>query len=205
VQGAIDQAQAGGTIYICPGTYNESLTITKNLTLIGAGSGDGAEDTVLDADSSGRVVAIHRDQLGNPAVVELQNIRITGGDATGEDLPDGGGIYNKGGDLTLETCGVSQNHASRGGGIFTEDGLVTITNSDVQSNSAVGQGGGIHNGFGQVTLNGGSVMLNTAGEGGGIYNDFGIVTLNGTTVDNNFVNDSENNCAPPDSVTGCSD
>src|SRR5579885_2309500 len=52
---AIANAGAGDTISIAPGTYHELITINKNLTLQGAGSGS----TVLDGTaSSGSVITI---------------------------------------------------------------------------------------------------------------------------------------------------
>ena len=42
IQTAIDAASSGDTIYVCEGTYNESLTINKTLTLDGAQFGNDA-------------------------------------------------------------------------------------------------------------------------------------------------------------------
>ena len=53
IQAAINAASAGSTIYVCPGTYSESLTINKPLTLLGAQYGSDARtrsglETVID-------------------------------------------------------------------------------------------------------------------------------------------------------------
>ncbi len=37
IQQAVTAVPAGGTVKVCPGTYPEQVTITKNLTLIGIG------------------------------------------------------------------------------------------------------------------------------------------------------------------------
>ena len=55
IQAAINAASANDTIYVCPGSYNESLTINKPLTIDGAQYGVDArtrsvpDETVLDA------------------------------------------------------------------------------------------------------------------------------------------------------------
>ena len=36
ISAAITAAPAGSTIYVCPGTYSEAVTVTKNVTLLGA-------------------------------------------------------------------------------------------------------------------------------------------------------------------------
>jgi hypothetical protein len=188
VQRAIDLAPAGGIVYICPGTYNETIVINKNLTLIGAGSGESPADTVLNANGAGRVVtATSGFNLG------LESIRITGGIVTG----DGGGIYFFGDgeqkSLTMTDCVVSANRADgsfdsgRGGGIFNEDGKLAMTGCSVVGNSAFATGGGIYTELGSVTLDGSSVTgRNAAKRGGGIYNDAGTVTLrsNSSVTDN---------------------
>ena len=57
IQAAINAASANDTIYVCPGTYNESLTINKPLTIDGAQYGVDArtrsvpDETVLNATS----------------------------------------------------------------------------------------------------------------------------------------------------------
>ena len=55
IQAAIDAASANDTIYVCPGTYNESLTVNKPLTIDGAQYGVDArtrsvpDESVLNA------------------------------------------------------------------------------------------------------------------------------------------------------------
>lgn len=54
IQSAIDAVSAGATIYVCEGTYNESLTINKPINLDGAqydvnaGTRDGSAETVIN-------------------------------------------------------------------------------------------------------------------------------------------------------------
>jgi pectin methylesterase-like acyl-CoA thioesterase len=48
IQAAVTAVSIGGTVKVCPGTYPEQVTITKNLTLIGivSGTSDSAVVTV---------------------------------------------------------------------------------------------------------------------------------------------------------------
>jgi pectin methylesterase-like acyl-CoA thioesterase len=52
IQAAINAADAGSTVQICPGTYPEILTIAKNLTLKGVASGKN-NDVVITVPPTG--------------------------------------------------------------------------------------------------------------------------------------------------------
>ena len=52
ISAAVIAASAGATIYVCPGLYNESVVITKSLTLLGAQNGVAAEDPTVRTDPS---------------------------------------------------------------------------------------------------------------------------------------------------------
>jgi predicted outer membrane repeat protein len=187
LQAAIDLAQTEATIYICPGAYNGTITIVKDVTLIGAGSGPGAGNTILDAMGEGRVVTV-----GSGHDVTLHSMRITGGSVSGGvGDGDGGGIYNTtASTLTMADCVVFDNSASRGGGIFNSDGALTLEDCEVLENTATGNGGGIYTELGSITLDASHVRgINSANLGGGIYSDGGSVTLlnNSSVTDNDAI------------------
>jgi hypothetical protein len=204
VRAAINAANnaptAGGTIHICPGTYQDSdsleMSILKSVTLIGAG--DGLDGTILQrAPFPQRRVL----QIDQSATVGLQGLRLTGGVS-----PSGGGLIN-GGTTTMTNCTVIGNLAQVGGGIYHEIGSLTLIGCTVRENDANFDGGGIHNaGGGMVTLDATTVTLNRANlldggaSGGGIFEASGTVILqNGSSVTDN----TPDNCAPPGSVPGC--
>lgn len=152
MQAAIDGLAAGSTIRICAGTYSP-ITVSKSLTLIGAGQGSNAASyTILDAAGSGRVVSVD-----NGTTVSPRRLRITGGNG----VFFGGGIYNEG-NLTLAACTVAQNTAQdSGGGIYNDSpGKIALIDSMVSMNTAGNTGGGIFT-EGIVTLNGAPVSDNT--------------------------------------------
>ncbi|HEY3906887.1 MAG TPA: hypothetical protein VGM14_23485 [Streptosporangiaceae bacterium] len=123
---------------------------------------------------------------------------------------DGGGLYAIGGEVeTIEDSDFLANTANDGGAIYT--GLIgsrdTLTNSKLADNRARTDGGGVYydsteDPFGENwSATGSQITGNTAGSaGGGIYN-----TENATaTVTSSLVQANEpTNCAPPGSVTGC--
>ena len=94
---AVANANAGGTIIVLPGLYDNPnngeifpITITKSLTITSSG---GAAATVIDADDTGHVV--HMD-LDDGEAVTFTGFTVTNGDEDGihVDDDDGGGFLN---------------------------------------------------------------------------------------------------------------
>ncbi|MDQ2653898.1 MAG: hypothetical protein M3Z20_12765 [Chloroflexota bacterium] len=163
VQGAIMGAKAGATITVCPGTYREDLAIAADVRLVGAG----ADSTILQGSGTLSVVRNFSQR------VTLEHLRITGGAAA-----YGAGIDNSG-DMTLNTCTVTGNHALIGGGgirnaVNTQSpngGKLRLTNCTVNGNrvgteeDGGGGGGGISNVLGAVTLTNTVISDNVTGPG----------------------------------------
>src|SRR5512135_1941651 len=81
IQSMIDAAPDGGTVNIPSGTYTESLTVNKTLTLTGVSSAT----TIIQAVSGQRVITV---TSGHD--LRLENLTVTDGNPT-DDV--GGGIY----------------------------------------------------------------------------------------------------------------
>jgi hypothetical protein len=189
---------AGGTVYVCPGRYTGNLTLSDDVTIIGAGQGaDAAANTILDAQNNGRVVHNTDD-----VTATLHQVWITGG--RGPDARGGAGVLNDG-TLTLTSCTISHNtfppisgSGQRGGGILTyAPGELTMIDCSVHNNTIDGNGGmgaGIYLG-GPTTLTNCTIgpdnrVLNggTIGAGGGIRltdANSGPLTLNNCTITGN--------------------
>jgi nitrous oxidase accessory protein NosD len=182
VQPAIDAADEGDTIVICPGTFSGDVTIDRDLTIVGGG----ADATVLQGTGTASVVQVSAN------TVELENLHVTGGASM-----YGSGIENAGSTLTLRNALVSENKAGFfGGGIFNNDVLLLIA-SEVRGNEAATGGGIYNNGAGTtLTLDADSrIMGNTARNadgGGGLYNYNGTVTLASNAI---ISGNTPNNCA----------
>ena len=164
-----DSSLEGQTISLTSG----ELLITKKLTI----SGPGANLLAISGNNLSRVIHI-------AATVTINGVTIKEGTA-----PDGGGIFNNGGSVTLTNSTIASNTATAtgGGGIVNfGGGSVALTNSTVASNTAP-TGGGIFNQEGSITLANSTVASNTAStNGGGIYNVLdGSVTLTNSTIASN--------------------
>jgi hypothetical protein len=202
IQAAVADSNGPSTIRLCPGTYTEDITISRGLTLIGAGQGEGAGNTLLQGTGLHTVVTI--DFTSNPpaaAPVTLQGLRITNGnDPTGNT--NGGGItYLLGTMLTMIDCTVWRNTGnSVGGGIYAEGpGSMSLTGCTITENevdvltSIPATGGGMAIGLdGTITMtnclvsgNFGVPAPEMGTVGGGIFLESGTLTLDNTLVTGN--------------------
>ena len=193
---AVAEARAATTIIICPGRYEEqdSIAISQDLTLYGAGAGDDpASATILDGNRLDRPVVIVSSSL--PATI--RRLSITNGSAATAGSSSGGGIFNNRGELTLEDVTIAKCDADVvGGGIFNLEGQLTLERTTISECTAGNSGGGIANATGSgVTLKQATVSGCTAegdghddGFGGGIFNDGdfdapgSVQLLDGSTV-----------------------
>ena len=181
IQGAIDDASVvnGDRIEIDADTFVETITIHKDLTLVGAGE---AATTLVSG--GGSVVTVSAG-----VTASVRRLTVTGGVAN-----KGGGIYNSG-TLTLRRVTVSTNQAfTAGGGIWTEGGIVLrrVTISDNRADDTqFGTGGGIFidnilgQGAAAVLADRTVITDNRACSGGGVYNSTGRVFLRRSTVSDN--------------------
>jgi hypothetical protein len=163
IQDALAAAPVGGTIKVRAGTYSGGLTITKDVTLVGAGHGQ----TTISG--GGPVV-----DVPSGVTVMIRGLTISGGTAA----PCGGGIVNAG-TLLIAYSAVSGNSVGPfdgdctrfdGGGIYNT-GTLLVKQSTVSDNNAFGVGGGIYN-AGALTLRYTALSGNTGndGIGGSIFN-----------------------------------
>jgi hypothetical protein len=173
---AISLASPGDAIEVAAATYNEHLTISKNLFI----TGQSASTTIIDGGGSGTVVTI-----ANAAVhASLSQLTIQHGFF---------GVSNAG-TLSLASSGITGNRprffqGNNSGGI-SNFGTLTITRTTISGNFAgSGSGGGIYNtgtlGIWNSTLSGnGAADPEGNGSGGAIANS-GVVTITNSTLDSN--------------------
>jgi CSLREA domain-containing protein len=197
---AIDTAVSGDTVDFSVagtidllGAYGGQLVIDKNLTI----SGPGAASLSVDGDGNFRVFYIYdgASQLN----VTISGITIEDGFA-GPDR--GGGILNRGENLTLTNTVVTDSAAAQGGGIaafyagtsptVTVNGTSTISYNDANYYGAPyyrgGDGGGIYIDDGALTISGTTAITENEADfrGGGIFTDDSSLSISGavTITDN---------------------
>jgi hypothetical protein len=195
---AIDRADPGDIISVGGGTYMENITVSKNLTIQGAGAlniGAGVQPpTVVDGNKQGVVFTI---QSGVTAAIKGMSI-VNGKSGQGGGIANngnltvngvilganesggaGGGIFNKG-TLVLNRVWLYKNKAVVGRGLHS-DGSATLNEVNVQANEAHGEGGGIKAASSLDVSN--SAITNNAG--GGVAMD-GKMTLLNVTISGNI-------------------
>jgi len=172
IQATINKASAGDTIHIAAGIYSENITITKPLSLVGAGS-------TATGNAAGRVFYI------STSAVEISGMKITDGLAD-----SGGGLYVSTGNVTLKDSQVLMNSASGSGGGIFNGGTLTLIRVTISDNIAGQDGGGIaSNTLGLVTIDQSTIVRNrSSGGGGGIDHYGGMLQVIDSTIAGNIAN-----------------
>lgn len=213
LRGAILKANgiAGSTVHLLAGTYhltiNQSpnnaddgssgdLEILADMTVQGAGAG--LTTVEVDADVTGAPAndrAFEADSSRSAVTATISDLKVTGGNPLNpvDGEPDGGGILNDGGAMTLHNIiatgnstrsGLDVGGGGSGGGLASNNGVISVSNSTFSGNVAAGSGGGISNSHfasGADSFTNLFVSGNTANGffnapdsgGGGIYNEVG--------------------------------
>ncbi|MCQ2977876.1 MAG: DUF1565 domain-containing protein, partial [archaeon] len=135
IQAAIKEASKtnnNNTIFIKEGTYNEHLTISTGLNIIGLGN------VTFDGNNS-RIISV------SGAYTNISNINFVNG-----NYSSGGAIYWTGNYGKLENCNITDCYSTNGGAIYWSGYTGTIKNCNIENCSA-NYGGGIYV-YGSVTL-----------------------------------------------------
>jgi len=167
IQTAINSASSGDTIYVHAGTYNENLTIGKDLSLIG----DGAFVTTIDG--SGAVISV------NGVVVNISGFTVRNGIY---------GIY-----CYNNASGTITNNTITGNTLY---GIVNVSSSNptITNNTITGSQSGIYNSSSSPTITNNTI---TGNQLNGIHNSSSSPTITNNTITGNQLNGIHNSSSSP--------
>ena len=203
---AYTQAAAGDTITFASSlngstiTLASTLTIAKNLTIVGPGAsnlsiaGTGATFGVAGvfSISAGEIVSIsgltvtnglatQGSGIKNAGTLSLSDDSISGnGAASNTTNHYGGGIYNTG-TLSVVGCTINGNFTYTDGGGIYNTGTLSVSNSTITGNGDYTYGGGIDN-AGTLTLSNDTISGNTGWNGTASYGEYGGGVYSSTTT-----------------------
>jgi hypothetical protein len=204
IQAAVTAASSGDSIFVYPGTYNENITIDKNIVLTSTFTSDTSTigSTIIQSNSNQATVVLF-DYVGETSAT-LNGFTITGGRgrqvSSGFDYQGGGIHIESGFNPTISNCFIRNNIGSgntAGSGIYIGGGSPTITKCIIENNdSKTGQGGGIYieggNSSANPIISQTLIRNNKAGfEGGGIFSNNKFELINSYLINNNCNKGSE--------------
>jgi hypothetical protein len=163
-------------------TIQRSATSGVNFRVIGTSADLSIENVNLGGGFiSGRGSGLYASGTAN---LEITNAIISGNSIVAGSNYSGGGVSADHGNITLDHCTVSDNHASKnGGGVYSAfAGIITMASSTISGNTAA-IGGGVYSFSGSVVADASTVSGN-GGSVGGIY-AYQNVRLTNSTVANN--------------------
>jgi hypothetical protein len=199
IQSAIDAAPRGAakTIYVAPGTYNESFSLNgKNVVVCGAPDGT----TILSGTGLTTSIA---NLNGEPATAGLENLVFRNGTAGQAINPPtynfkgGGAVFGRDSSAFIRNCVFEDCAADLGAGVYLLRGNINVEGCTFTSNDATTDAGGMmaYAASGTVrdsTFTGNRCALTYEGSGSA-FKAVGIraagtdVTLEGCTVSGNTV------------------
>jgi len=213
INGALEKASSGNTIYVTAETYTgketEVVQITKSTTLSGGWNHNFSAQigfSTIDGENSRRGIRIyffggstierfiveHGSFDGAPGILaeswlEMNECIVRNNKDIGDRMSQGGGIRSGPAKLIIEDSLIYRNTSSSGAGIFIAGGSVILRNTTISGNIASRLGGGINNMGGSLTANNVTITNNIDSDGGGgIHNEAGgRVTLENSILAGN--------------------
>lgn len=185
ISDAITSALPGDAIRVSAGTYTETLSVSKNVAIYGAG----ADVCTIDAQGTGfSAVQFY----GGSDGASISGFHITNGvgttDFNGRLI--GGGVFCENASPTIADCVIAGNGSDYGAGVGATNASPSIVDCVIQANNANFFGGGVMAMFGAPLINNCLIESNTASNGGGVFYMMspGIPSLTNSTVANNTGN-----------------
>lgn len=181
IASALTNAPTGSTIYVCPGTYDESnLTINgSEHSLVGV---RGPKETIIDG--GGRLQSVFRFfDGGDDRSYRLEGFTLK----RGAPVLYGGGLYIEQSSPVIRHVIIERNTVgSLGAGAYLADSNAHFENVTIQNNSSSDDGGGLYLLGGKPTFDNVTFYMNAAGGvGAGVSMDGGQPEFTNVTVAQN--------------------
>jgi hypothetical protein len=161
LQTAIDNAQDGDILLLCPGTFQETLnTNGKAITIRGHVAPDGRRLTTIDGGGSGPVFTSSQ---GESSTTVIKDLIIRGGGGSGFQIEDSS--------PSITGCWIIDNTGSSGGGINATGSASVVSSCRIEYNEATEAGGGISSSNSTLLIKDCRIIGNTAPQGTGIATD----------------------------------
>ncbi|MFO7567777.1 MAG: hypothetical protein R6X02_34360 [Enhygromyxa sp.] len=177
----------GALVQICPGIYDESVTVEHEITIEGAGP----DLTIWEPADGGALL------INSPVVI--RDITFTGGTGAnpgGYNATCGGAIAfdnPSSYEATLENLVFDSNTANYGGALCIDGGTnasyrptITIVGCTFINNVSTQYGGAIH-AYGRFHIVDSIITDNVSPNGGGIYTNYGCTEVDSCTITNTVV------------------
>lgn len=142
--------------------------------------GSGANRITISGNNTSRVFYIS----GFGASLNLINLTITGGNGTGTIAGDngfGGGLFNNGGTVNLDSVTVSGNFVTASGGGIETTGNMNLINSTISGNTSMNSGG-IQTEGGTLNLTNSTITNNSANNSTFSFAAGGVRNAGGSAV-----------------------
>ncbi|MDA3935813.1 MAG: DUF1565 domain-containing protein [Actinomycetota bacterium] len=164
ISDAITSALPGDAIRVSAGTYAETLSVSKDVAIYGAG----ADVCTIDAQGTG--FSAVRFNSGSDGAI-ISGFYITNGvgtmDSNGRML--GGGIFCENASPTIAECVIAGNGSDYGAGIGASNASPTIVDCVIRANNANFFGGGVMAMFGAPMIENCVIDSNNASNGGAVF------------------------------------
>lgn len=173
IQEAVDDAPDDFVLLVCPGTYDENVVLSHDITVRAV---EGPDVTFIDAGGAGPAISVTDDTGAVEGFTLTNGVGDIGGNVTcdGAELVLSGNIITGGASVT------------GGAGIGAVNCDVTLTDNTISANITEGIGGGIYLTSSQGEVNGNTVEANEALEGGGVAFERGNISADGNTIEGNI-------------------
>ncbi|MCI0577600.1 MAG: right-handed parallel beta-helix repeat-containing protein [Chloroflexi bacterium] len=168
-------------------TVSQTVFLNKNLTIDGdwdSGFLPAGTPAIFDALGLGRTVYVD-----TAVTVVVKDLELRNGDANATGFTgNGGAVYNTG-VLSLTEVLAHDSTAINGGGVYNAGGQLTIEYSRIATNTVTGGGGGVYHNAGSLLLHKSDIYNNDAANGAGIYLNSSAGP--NPAVQNNFIYDNQ--------------